>query len=219
MELQQQDDHFTLVLNKGDNRFNPTFVHQFNEHLDTVEKAPTCKALLIVGHDRFFSNGLDLDWMSHHKDEYPALLDTIWRLLARILVFPLPTVAVINGHAFGAGLFLALACDWRVMRGDRGFLCAPEVDMGLPLLKFKFIARAKLNPQALRTIILTSKKWNAPDALSHGLIDAIVDKGEMLTVAKEIVASAMGKLAHNYSVVKKELYGEFYDGLTSTAKL
>lgn len=79
----------------------------------------------------------------------------------------MPTVACINGHAYGAGLFLALICDYRIMRADRGkvvgdtqakntilmqmnhcpgFLCFPEVSLGLPLGP-QFAAVAKgLNP-------------------------------------------------------------------------
>jgi enoyl-CoA hydratase/carnithine racemase len=48
-------------------------------------------------------------------------------------VFPLPTVAAVTGHAFGAGAFLALSCDWRVQDAARGWMCFPEVDLGLAL--------------------------------------------------------------------------------------
>ena len=57
---------------------------------------------------------------------------------------PLPPaaaqVAAINGHAFGAGVFLALACDWRLMRTERGFLNFPELNLGMRLSK-AFAAR------------------------------------------------------------------------------
>lgn len=45
--------------------------------------------------------------------------------------FPMPTIAWINGHAFGAGVFLALAHDYRIQNPAKGFLCLPEVDMGM----------------------------------------------------------------------------------------
>lgn len=65
---------------------------------------------------RFFSNGLDLAWMGQNPHQVEKLLCDIWELLARLLVFPLPTCALLNGHGYGAGFFLALACDFRVMR-------------------------------------------------------------------------------------------------------
>ena len=49
-----------------------------------------------------------------------------------MLIFPVPTIAALNGHAFAAGMMLALAHDYRVMRDDRGFLCLPEVDLHMP---------------------------------------------------------------------------------------
>jgi enoyl-CoA hydratase/carnithine racemase len=49
-----------------------------------------------------------------------------------VLIAPVPTVAAINGHAFGAGSMLAIAHDFRVMRVDRGYYCFPEVDIRIP---------------------------------------------------------------------------------------
>lgn len=48
-----------------------------------------------------------------------------------MLTLPMPTVAAVTGHAFGGGALLAMAHDWRVMRGDRGYFCFPEVDIRL----------------------------------------------------------------------------------------
>jgi enoyl-CoA hydratase/carnithine racemase len=54
--------------------------------------------------------------------------------LGRLLCFPVPTIAAINGHAFAGGFMLAFAHDYRIMRTDRGFLCLPEIDLGMGLL-------------------------------------------------------------------------------------
>lgn len=50
---------------------------------------------------------------------------------ARPLQLPIPTVCALNGHAFGAGMMFALGHDYRLQREDRGFLCAPEVAIGV----------------------------------------------------------------------------------------
>ena len=47
--------------------------------------------------------------------------------------YPMPTIALINGHAFAGGLMLAMFHDYRVMNPHRGYLCLNELDFGAPL--------------------------------------------------------------------------------------
>jgi len=56
----------------------------------------------------------------------------VHELFARLLTFGVPVVAALNGHAFGAGAMLALACDERTMRADRGWLCRRRSTSGCP---------------------------------------------------------------------------------------
>lgn len=63
--------------------------------------------------DLIHSNGLNLDCLP----AYPTFFgDYYYKLLSRIITFPLTTIAAINGHCFAGGLCLALACDWRICR-------------------------------------------------------------------------------------------------------
>ena len=52
-------------------------------------------------------------------------------LMGRLITFPMPTVCAMNGHAFGAGFMMALCHDVRIMRRDRGFICANEIQLGM----------------------------------------------------------------------------------------
>lgn len=127
MELTNKDNVLVLSIGSDENRFNPTLVENIHKQLTIVEQTQGAKALVITAGGKFFSNGLDLQWLGNNRQQAGAFIQELWKLFARILIFPLPTVSVINGHAFGAGFFLALSCDWRVMRKDRGFLNFPEV--------------------------------------------------------------------------------------------
>ena len=86
---------------------------------------------------RFFSNGLDLGWITS-KGEHPGgdrrvFATEAMALFARMITFPLPTVCAVNGHGFGAGLMIAMCHDVRVMRADRGYMCANEVELGFAI--------------------------------------------------------------------------------------
>jgi enoyl-CoA hydratase/carnithine racemase len=100
--------------------------------LDTVDAVEGPAALVTTGEGKFFSNGLDLDWLMGGGEGTEGFIDEVHRLLGRVLGFGAATVAAVNGHAFAGGGMLAVAHDYVVMREDRGFWCLPEVDLGLP---------------------------------------------------------------------------------------
>jgi len=211
MELRSQDDVMVLCLGSDENRFNPTFIDKISHNLDLVEQNPKCKALVITANGKFFSNGLDLEWVAKNRDKVKTFLPAVFSLFSRLVVFRLPTIAALNGHAFGAGIFLALACDWRVMRKDRGFLNFPEVNLGLPLDKFKFLV-TKLPPLAQRTV-LTGEKIDAQAALNYGIVDYIEPEENLVPRGIKLALSLSGKSPDNYSQLKKELWGNIHEGL------
>jgi Delta3-Delta2-enoyl-CoA isomerase len=123
---------FVLTLGDDENRFHPDRLTTINAALDEVEAADGPKAVVTTGVGKFYSNGLDLDFMASNPDASEANLAQVHSLLARVLAFPTPIVAAVQGHAFAAGAMLALAHDLTVMRADRGYFCLPEVDLGIP---------------------------------------------------------------------------------------
>src|SRR5690349_22299912 len=128
--LEITDDIAVLNLGEDENRFSPEWLETVDGLLDRVEAE--AKALVTTGSGKFYSNGLDLDWLAAHTERGDWYIDQVQQLFARVLVAPVPTVAAVNGHAFGAGSMLATAHDFRVMRTDRGFFCFPEVDIRIP---------------------------------------------------------------------------------------
>merc|ERR1712039_393012 len=107
-------------------------------------------------------------------------------LLARLLVFPVPTVAALNGHATAAGAMLALALDFRHMDKDRGFVFVPGIDLGLTYSNgMSRLMEAKL-PQVLhRDFIVYGERFGAPVLQTHGVVDSAVPHAEVLATALE----------------------------------
>ena len=129
IDLQRDGDVFTLTMNDGENRWNTTFVRALAEALDEVEASDGPAALVTrSASEKFFSNGLDLEWIGaegeHRGGDRAVFGEEFMTLMGRLITFPIPTVAAINGHAFGAGFMAALCHDVRFMRADRAS-CAP----------------------------------------------------------------------------------------------
>ena len=87
---------------------------------------------------------------------------------------PQPVISAIDGICAGAGAMIALACDFRVMREDRGFWCLPEVDLGLPLTPAMFaVVEAHVPRQALHDSCLSGRRYSGPEALAAGIVDEV----------------------------------------------
>jgi enoyl-CoA hydratase/carnithine racemase len=210
-----------LHLTAGENRFNPTMLDAIAQALDELEGSEAPGALVLTGEGKFFSNGLDLDWMgSAPPGGAEEVLRRVHALFARLLVFPTATVAAINGHAFAAGAMLALACDTRVMREDRGYLCLPEADIGLPFTPgMTALLKARLTAATAHEAMLTARRYSAPQALAAGILDAAVPDQQVLDAALERAGALAGKDRATVAAIKHGLYGDAVAALHAPATL
>ena len=195
---------------------------------------------------KFFSNGLDLEWMMRANasavapsdgggggganDAVSELIESFnGDVLARILTLPFRTVAAINGHCIGAGLFLALACDYRIMRTGRGFLQWPEARLGMRLTKgFAELTRAKVvapgcDRSVLREGVLGARRYASAEAVASGIVDA---EYPVEVLYEEAFRLAVGGLPDSksgmdleffdpvaYTRMKVEMYADAYRAL------
>jgi Delta3-Delta2-enoyl-CoA isomerase len=216
--LTRTGDVFVLDLGDTENRFHPDWLVQVNAALDDVVTAEGPRALVTTATGKFWSNGLDLDWLSANTEKFAQYSASIHELLARVLEFPVPTVAALQGHTFAAGAMLALAHDFRVMRADRGFFCLPEVDIHIPFtVGMSALIRARLQPQVAHEAMTTGRRYGGTDALASAIVDAAAGEGEVLTVAMERAAALAGKAAPVLGAIKTEMYGSALSALRAPA--
>jgi|EndMetStandDraft_5_1072996.scaffolds.fasta_scaffold50090_2 enoyl-CoA hydratase/carnithine racemase len=210
MKLEREGQVVVATMDRGENRFHPDHLAEIEEALDEIEAMDGNPAAVITGEDRFFSLGLDLDWMGTADPAVAmASVERTMALLARILTAPFGTVAAVNGHAFGGGAMLALACDARVMREDRGYVCFPEVDVDLVFLPgMSAMIAGRLTPQAAHEAMLSGARYGAADALRLGIADASSSEDALVAAAAERAAALAGKTPATVSGIKAGLYGE-----------
>ena len=80
----------------------------------------------MTGTGKFFSAGLDLKYMGKDMSGALELSKMVSKIYKRLILFNMPTIAALNGHTFGAGAFISMCCDWRLMRKDCGKICLNE---------------------------------------------------------------------------------------------
>jgi len=216
VDLKKEGDVFILTMRSGENRFNQIFVDAMNEALDSVEKSSGPAALVTIGgEEKFYSNGLDLSWLAGDgQAEAPRFIKAVLKLLGRIMAFPMPTAAAINGHAFAAGAMLALAHDFRVMRSDRGFFCLPEVDINIPFAPgMTALIKSRLTPTVFRSLLLTGARIGGVEAREKGVVDEAVPADQVLPRAVATVAALANKSRQTYAAIKRGMYAQALDVL------
>ena len=205
--LEQRGPIFILNLGDTENRFNFDSISRLIEALGRVDAAPGDKALVTVARGKFWSNGLDLDWMIANSIDLADLVVAVQELFARILEAAYPTVAVLQGHCYAAGGMLALAHDARFMREDRGFLCFPEVDIKMSFTPgMNSLLTAKLSPQTAHHAMVLGRRFTASEAERAGIVDGVSSESDLESRAIAYAETLVGKDAATIKSIKQTLY-------------
>jgi enoyl-CoA hydratase/carnithine racemase len=209
------DDKIAVLdLGEDENRFSPEFLDAINGRLDELEAAGA-QGLVTTARGKFYTNGLDLDWLSAHAEQTQSYVARVQAMLARILTLPMPTAAAVTGHAFGAGAMLAMAHDVRVMRADRGFFCFPEVDIRIPFTDgMAALIQAKLTPRAAVASMTTGRRFGGFEAAELGIVDATAGEGEVTVAATELLRPLAGKDPGTLGAIKQTMFRTATQALT-----
>jgi enoyl-CoA hydratase/carnithine racemase len=192
-----------------EHRMTSNFLARIQGILDEIEDNVLAKAVIFIGEGKFFCNGVDLAWIdaahgvsreagsndltSGNTGQHPVWKDSE-RFLSRILTFPLPTCAALNGHWVALGCMWGLACDYRVMRSDRGIMFVPGVDIGAVYSPgMTELMRSKVPHRVVRDMMTFARRFSGPELLSEGVLEAACPLDELLAAAKKTVEPWLGK--------------------------
>ena len=129
----------------------------------------------------------------------------------------MPTVCLLNGHAFAGGFMLAMYHDYRIQNPDKGFLCVNELEFGVPLMTpMMSIFREKLVPTTFRNVVLEAHRFGGRASLQAGIVDGVGGLDEVLGLIRDrklLTKAATGI----YGTMKEEMYSRVLNGLDDHA--
>ncbi|MGI9528717.1 MAG: enoyl-CoA hydratase/isomerase family protein [Acidimicrobiia bacterium] len=199
-----------------ENRIDSDAIDGWNALLDTVETTADVSALVVTGDGRYWSTGLDLDYVGTlSSNETMAFMRRVDLVLGRLLTAPFITVAALNGHTYAAGALLALAHDYRVMRQDQGFFCLPSVDVGIPFSPgMSSMISSKLPQPISHDLVVSGRRIGGLEAAATGVVTRAVPSDQVLDVATEYAHAFARKDPEVLTTVKRRMYSEAASMLT-----
>ncbi len=188
--IKKQVYEITLNNPKNRNALNSLMLDEIILCLKTISEKKDCRVLIFKGEGKAFSAGADLEWMKKSIDlsiddnKKDALKFS--KMLKAIDEFYCPTIAIINGHAFGGGLGIISVCDFSIADKEAKF-CFSEVKLGL--------IPAMIGPYILRTIgytitkqlFLTGEIFDADRALQLNFVNIVVMKKYIIDERNKLI--------------------------------
>jgi enoyl-CoA hydratase/carnithine racemase len=207
IEWKKDESVAVIVMNNGENRQNPSFVKDMLKAFDEIEADDSIFSVVVKSSDaKCWSLGIDVQWITQAmgNKEYQAIKDFMYGLndlFKRILLYPMPVIAAINGHAFGGGAIMSCTFDFRFMKSDKGFFCFPEVDINIPFLPSMINIIKKAIPYyKLEELAFTGKRVAAAELEKHHIIVKSCENENLLLTE----TLAFAKTFHK----RREIYGE-----------
>jgi 3,2-trans-enoyl-CoA isomerase len=171
----------TMVLNKPPvNSLNLEFLDEIKTHLNQLQNDKARGIILTSGLQNIFCAGLDLtEFYNPNTDRLIKFWTTLQDTWLALIMTPLPTVAVINGHSPAGGCLLAMSCDYRVMIGPKYTIGLNETKLGIVAPKwFQDTMVAVIGKRNAELSLVTGKMYTTDEALKIGLIDESVSDSD-----------------------------------------
>lgn len=214
VDVERRGATLVVRIDRGENRFHPDLLTALESVLGEIEGHDEPAALVLTGTGKFFSNGLDLEYLGANPGEAEETIGRVHAVLGRLLALDVPTVAAINGHAFAAGAMLALTFDLAVMRSDRGYFCLPEADLGLPFTPaMNALITARLSPPVAHRAMVTGHRFTGSEALAAGIVTELAPEQEVLDRATALAEGLAGKPRHGIGAIKRGMYLDAIEAL------
>lgn len=212
IRIEREKEIVTITLNRPEvkNILDSEMIFQLGNHLTELENDEKARVIIITGTDNFCAGASIRELVEKHPVEAETFSRLGHTVFNRIENMGKPVIAAVNGYALGGGCELALACDIRIASGNAKF-GQPEINLGLipgfggtqRLARLVGIGRAK-------ELIMTGRMIDAREAEAIGLVNKVVEDGELLEKAKEM-AQVLAQKSPPVLKIAKNLLNKNHD--------
>jgi enoyl-CoA hydratase len=172
------------------------------------------RAVVLTGYDQFFSAGLNLRSLPESREGMFAFVRDFEDGLGRLLTYPLPVVAAINGHAIAGGCVFASACDLRLGAEGSYRIGLSEVDVGLPFPGLALaVMRNTVSERWLTDLVLGARLLSPSEALEVGLLHALLPPERLLGEAVAQAQRLGAKPQPAFRLTKEAMRREWMAGV------
>ena len=196
---EHQNELFIITLNRTDkhNAFDEQLIDLLQQTIEDAINHPMVKLIVLKANGRHFSAGADLQWMQQmvnfSEAENTADALVLANLLHTLYTSPKPTIAMVQGSAYGGGAGLVAACDIAIAASNAQF-CFSEVKLGLiPAVISPYVIKA-IGERAAKWLFISAEQFDAQQAKHLGLVHHCVDEAELLSFtlnyAKQLLQNA-----------------------------
>lgn len=183
-ELEINHHIATLTLNQPDkhNAFDDSVISELLDHLDTIKLNSEIRVLVLQAKGKHFCAGADLAWMKRmatlNYEDNLSDAKRLAKLMENLNALPIPTIAKVQGAAYGGAIGLVSCCDIAIA-SDNARFCLSEVKLGLaPATIGPYVVDA-MGARRCRQLFTTAEVFHAHQAKEYGLVHTVVPLAEL----------------------------------------
>lgn len=198
----------TITLNRPEihNAFDDQFIQELTETLKQLDKNASVRAVILAANGKSFCAGADLNWMQriakYSLEENLKDALALAHLMQTLNNLSKPTIALVQGAAYGGGVGLVACCDIAIASPDAIF-CLSEVKIGLVPAVISPYVIAALGERTARRYFITAEKFDGHEALRLNLVHAVIDTKQLQDTGRQMAESILNNAPQAISAAKK----------------
>lgn len=184
IEVLKNNGIATVTLNRPEkyNAFDDAIIEQMTQAFEGIDADDSIRVMVLAANGKHFSAGADLAWMkrmaTYSYDENLSDARGLAKMLSTLNYLSKPTIARVQGAAFGGAVGLVSCCDIAMATPSASF-CLSEVKIGLTPATISPYVVAAIGQRAARRYFVTAEQFNAEQAFKLGLVSEIIDDDEL----------------------------------------